>query len=128
MTNIVAGLQELAEPWPSGSSVKEAIERASKACGLHAPGRRIIPYWRTFDIWYRKALRIRDFEYQAVETALEKKRKEAARNELHELRTRLAILESRLNQVDADFFSPTIDQAREQMRGLGLVDRSGGRR
>lgn len=113
MNGVATQLRELAEPWPSGSRVKAAIDRAARAAG--------IPYWRAFDIWYGKARLIRDFEIAAVATALEKKQREAARNEFHELKTRLAILESRLNQIDPDFHSPAIDQAREQMRGLGLV-------
>ncbi len=119
MSEIITQLRELSEPWPSGSKIKAAIERAARAAGL--------PYWRTFDIWYGKARVIRDFECQAVAAALDRKRREAARNEFHELRTRLAILESRLNQIDPDFHRPTIDQAREQMRGLGALDSSGNR-
>src|SRR5262245_53328414 len=100
MTTIAQSLRELAEPWPSGSKVKSAIDRAAQAAGL--------TYWRAFDIWYGKARQIRDFEIEAVATALEKKQREAARNEFHELKTRLAILESRLNQIDPDFHRPTI--------------------
>lgn len=94
-------LRELAEPWPSGSYVKEAINRASRACGL--------PYWRTFDIWYGKARRIDVVEMTAIADAVAKKREREAANELQELRTRIAKLEARLSQTDEDFHRPTID-------------------
>jgi hypothetical protein len=111
-----AQLHALAEPRSADEYIKNAIVRAGKAAGLD--------YWRAFDIWYGKARRVRDFERKAVAAALEKKTMEAARNEFHELKTRLAILESRLNQIDSDFHSPAIDAAREQMRRLGAVDRA----
>lgn len=121
MTDIVAGLRELAEPWPSGSYVKAAIDRASRAAGL--------PYWRGFDIWYGKARVVRDFEREAVAAALDKKRREAARNELHELRTRLTRLESMLAQTDPDFHRENLDQVRGQIRTMGgargALDRAG---
>ena len=123
MNGVAAQLRELAEPWPSGSKVKEAIERASHACGSDDKRRRVIPFWRAFDLWYGKARLIRDFEIEAVAAALEKKRREAARNELHELRTRLVRLESMLSQIDPDFHRDAIAASREQIRSLG---RSGG--
>lgn len=115
MIDTATALRELAEPRSPDEFIKDAIERAAKRAGLQ--------YWRAFDIWYGKARQVRDFEIKAVFSALEKKQREAARNEFHELKTRLAILEGRLNQIDPDFHSPTIDQAREQMRGLGAVAR-----
>jgi hypothetical protein len=63
----------------------------------------------------------------ASETALDKKRREAACDEFHKLKIRLEILESRLNQLDPDFHRETIDQVRQQMRRLGALDRSGSR-
>ena len=116
MTDIIAELKELSEPWPTGSKIKQAIDRAAKAAGLS--------YWRTFDLWYGKARRVEDYEREAVAAALDKKRREAARNEFHELKTRLAILESRLNQVDPDFHRETIDQVGQQMRRLGGLARA----
>lgn len=111
MNDIVAGLRELSEPWPTGSKVKEAIDRASKAVKFS--------YWRASDIWYGKARRIEEYEYAAVAEALDKKRREAARNELHELRTRLTRLESMLVQSDPDFHRESIDVARTQVRSMG---------
>jgi hypothetical protein len=110
-------LRELAEPWTVGDRVKAAIDRAARRCGLS--------YWRAFDIWYGKARRVEDAERARIAEALETKRTRAARNEFHELKKRLAILESRLNQIDPDFHSPDVAAAREQVRRLGRVDRSG---
>jgi hypothetical protein len=123
LTGAAAALKELAEPWSPGDRIKRLIERAARRAGL--------PYWRAFDIWYGKARRIEAFERAAIGDALDKKRREAARNELHELRTRLARLESLLAQSDPDFHRPSIDAAREQARALGGnggdMDRPGNR-
>lgn len=95
MSDIAGHLRELSEPWARGDKIKRAIDRAAKASGLS--------YWRAFDIWYGKARRIEAFEHDAVAQALDRKRKEAARNELYELRTRITRLESLLVQTDPDF-------------------------
>lgn len=112
---IAAQLRELAKPREHGEKGPVAIARVARLCSFE--------YWRTFDLWYVKARRVEEHERAAVAAALAKKQRKAARNEFSELKTRLAILESRLNQIDPDFHSPTIDQAREQMRGLGAVAR-----
>lgn len=104
-------LKELANPRPGGDPTKSAINRAAKRAGL--------TYWRAFDIWYGKARRIEQHEVDALADALEKKRKEAERNEIHEIRTRLARLEARLSQQDSEFHRPTIDVLGEQIAGLG---------
>jgi hypothetical protein len=96
-----AGLRELAEPWPSGSYAKQAVDRAAKRAGLK--------YWRAFDLWYRKARRVEDYELEAIASAIDKKRREAARNELHNLKTRIALLEARLAQADSEFHRETTD-------------------
>lgn len=103
-----SALRELAEPWPSGSSVKSAVDRASKRAGLS--------YWRAFDIWYGKARRVEQFERDAIADALDKKRREAARNELHNLKTRIALLEARLAKTDSEFHRETIDALGAAMR------------
>lgn len=95
------GLRELAEPWPPGSKVKQAIERASRLSGL--------PYWRCWNIWYSKAHRVEAFEITAIADALERKRELEAKNELAELRLRFARLEARLLSTDEDFYRPQID-------------------
>jgi hypothetical protein len=95
MTDAAAALRELSEPWSRGDRVKAAIERAARRAGLS--------YWRAFDIWYGKARRIDQREHARIAEALEHKRKEATRNELHELRLRLVRLEAILARTDPDF-------------------------
>lgn len=111
MTDIAASLRELSEPWSAGDRVKAAIDRAARAAGFS--------YTRTFDLWYGKARRVEPFEEAAVADALDRKRREAARNELHELRTRLLRLESLLAQSDPDFHREDIAAGREQLRQMG---------
>ena len=111
MSDAIAGLHELSEPWERGDRIKAAIGRAARRAGLS--------YWRAFDIWYGKARRIEPHEQAAIAAALDAKRKAATRNELHELRTRLARLESLLAQTDADFHRPALAHTREQLRAVG---------
>jgi hypothetical protein len=108
VSDIAADLRTLSEPWHRGDRIKAAIGRAADASGL--------TYWRTFDLWYGKARRVEHYEREAVAAALNKKRKEEARNELHELRSRLARLESLLVQSDPDFHRETITQTRQARR------------
>lgn len=108
MPDYADGLKELAEPSTRGDRVKTAIERASRLSGLS--------YWRTFDLWYRKARKVEDFEIDAINEALAKKRAEETRNELQELRIRLARLESILVLSDPEFHRETIDQIGQQVR------------
>lgn len=109
--NFVGSLHELADWTIDSRNVKGAIERAARRIGLS--------YWRTFDIWYGKARRIEPAERAAIATALDRKRQEAARNELHELRVRLARLEALLAQTDESFHRPEIDAARAMGGTLG---------
>ena len=81
-------LKELAEPRLVGDLVKAAIGRAARITGR--------TYTRAFDVWYGKARRIDAEEAQRIEQALQSKREEEARNEIHDLRTRLLKMESRL--------------------------------
>ncbi|ARQ01910.1 hypothetical protein [Pseudorhodoplanes sinuspersici] len=120
MTDIATALRELSEPVDRGEKIAVVIQRAARRAGL--------AYWRTFDLWYGKARTVSDEEVECVASALEKKRREAARNELSELRIRIERLESLLVQTDPDFHRPTIDLMRSQrragLRGDGLKDRS----
>ena len=121
MTDVAVSLRELAgDPL---HPIKAAIARAAQAAGFD--------YWRAFDIWYGKARRIEDYEKAAVAAALDRKRREAARNELQELRTRLLRLESLMVQSDPDFHRPGLDANREHLRALGgagsAADRAGDR-
>lgn len=111
MSDVSASLRELAEPWAGGERIKTVIDRAARRAGLS--------YWRAFDIWYGKARCVRDFEVTAIHEAIARKRKEEARNELAELRTRLLRLESLLVQTDPEFHRPSSVALREQIRALG---------
>jgi hypothetical protein len=103
-----AALRELSEPWPSGEKVKRAIDRSARMAGLS--------YSRCFEIWYRRARRIEPAELLRISEALEQKNRKDARNELSELRLRLARLESLLVLSDEEFHRETIDQTRAQLR------------
>jgi hypothetical protein len=116
MIDPAAALRELSEPWSRGDRVKAAIQRAGHRAGL--------AYWRAFDIWYGKARRIEPHEVDAIEDALIKRRKEVTRNELHDLRTRLARLEALLVQTDEEFHRPDLDRLRSPDGGLGGMDRA----
>lgn len=101
-------LKELSKPSPEEDRVKRAIERAAKACGLD--------YWRAFDIWYRKARRIDAHEAAQINEALRIKREKAVANEYHDLKTRLAKLESMLLIQD----NPNIRREAADPAGFGV--------
>lgn len=111
-------LKELADHKPGVGYTKQAIDRAARRAGLS--------YWRTFDLWYGKA-RAKPDECDAIAEALDRKRREAARNELHDLQIRIARLEARLAASDPDFHRPSIDGLRQSfgLDGRCIVD--GGR-
>jgi hypothetical protein len=112
MNEAATMLRELSEPWSSGEYVKTAIDRAARLASLN--------YWRAFDIWYGKARRVEEFELDQIREALRIKNEKAAKNEFHDLKLRLAKLESALSaSSDPDFHRPSIDFAREQMREFG---------
>ena len=94
-------LRELSEPWASGELVKSAIARAARLSGL--------AYWRAFDIWYGKARSIDPSEISAIADALQRKRELDDRNEIANIKLRIAKLESRLNTTDEEFYRPTIE-------------------
>lgn len=96
----------------AGEKTKTAVERAARLAGLS--------YWRTFDIWYGKARRIEDSERASIAAALVKHRRRDFRDELQELRTRLATLEARFAQQDQ-----ALDTA-EIVAGWALAGRAGG--
>jgi hypothetical protein len=116
MSDAATMLRELSYPWEAGERMKTVIDRTSRLCRL--------TYWRTFDIWYRKARRVEDYEIAQIAEALRIKNERAARNELHDLKLRLTRLEAALSAGDADFHSPSIDHARELVRGIGGKDRA----
>jgi hypothetical protein len=115
-----AMLWELSLPWGEGERKKTVIDRTSKLCRLD--------YWRAWDIWYRKARRIEAHEMRQIAEALLLKKEMAARNELHDLKLRLARLEATLNAGDAEFHGPAVDFARDMLRQMGGEDRAMARR
>ncbi len=104
MSDAANMLRELSYPWEPGQKIKSVIHRISKPCRLH--------YWRTWDIWYRKARRIEPHEVEQIKEALRLKNEKAARNEFHELKSRLAILEAALLSRDPDFHCEDVDVLR----------------
>lgn len=113
-------LRELSYPWAPGEYVKSAIGRAASLARLQ--------YWRAFDIWYRKARKIEDYEIAQIAEALRIKNEKAARNELHQAKLILARLEARLNSGDTDFYRADIDGLREAASGMGRSNPAGRRR
>jgi hypothetical protein len=103
-----AALKELAEPYPAGDRFKAAINRSARLAHLD--------YWRAFNIWYGKARRIDAHEAFQITEALRIKREKAAQNELQELRTRLAKLESAIVQNHSDFSRADLDPAGAAVR------------
>jgi hypothetical protein len=106
MSDIAADLRALAD---DGLKIHDAIASAARRAGLSR--------WRAFDIWYGKARRIEADERARVAEALDRKRKEAARNELRDLRIRLEILEARLRQGDEDFHRHDVAALRQSRGG-----------
>jgi len=101
-------LRELAGPRMAGDPVKQAVDRAARLSGL--------TYWRAYDIWYGKNRRIEQAEEMQILEALAKRRKLVARNEIQDLRTRLAALEAKLISDDEEFHSADLGAIRESLR------------
>lgn len=101
-------LRELSEPREAGEKTQSVIERTARLAGLS--------YSRCYEIYYRRARRIEPEEIARISEALEKKNRLDTRNELSELRLRLARLESLLVQTDPDFHRPAVDYMRQSTR------------
>ena len=106
--DVAKQLQELSEPRIRGEKMVSIIERSARLAGLS--------YSRCYEIWYRRARRIEPAEVARISEALEQKNRLDARNELSQLRLRLARLESLLVQTDPDFHRPTTDLVGQQLR------------
>ena len=65
-------LKELSLPRPPGEFVRNAIDRSARLAKL--------TYWRGFDLWYRKARRVEQYELDQIREALRIKNERAARN------------------------------------------------
>ena len=96
-------LKEIGGPGP----IKSAIFRASKLSGL--------PYTRTWNIWYGKALRVEEHELQQITTAWGTE-DERLRRDIIELKSKIARLEARLAMADARVRSPHINFYRGALR------------
>jgi hypothetical protein len=116
MTDAAMMLKELSLPWAAGERMKSILERASRLARLK--------YSRTYEIWYGRARRIEPEEIEQIAEALRLKNEKAARNELHDLKLRLARLEASLSAGDADFYRPSIDYAGDVVRQLGGKNRT----
>lgn len=116
MSDAATMLRELSEPWSAGERMKSVLDRTHRMCGLS--------YWRTFDLWYRKARKVEDYEIAQIAEALRIKNERAARNELHQAKLILARLEARLNAGDADFYRADIDGLRAASSAMGGSDPS----
>jgi hypothetical protein len=101
-------LRELSEPHSREEKIDTIIGRCARLAGLS--------YSRCYEIYYGRARRIEPEEIARIGEALEQKNRRDARNELSELRLRLARLEALLSQTDADFHRPTIDLVRQRLR------------
>lgn len=104
-------LRELAQPRGDGEFIKTTIDRVSKLSKLG--------YWRVFDLWYKKARTVEEYELDQIREALRIKNEKAARNELHEAKLIIARLEARLNAGDSDFYRADIDGLRAQVGRVG---------
>jgi hypothetical protein len=102
-------IRELAQPWTPGARASD-ISRAADLAGL--------AYWRASDIFYGKAQRIEQHELNQIADALQIKNEKAARDELRDLKTRIARLEASLLSKDAEFFRPSTDFAGDMLRQL----------
>ena len=101
-------LRELVGPRMADESIKITLANAARICGLS--------YWRIYDIWYGRAKKISDEEEAAIINAAKRKNLRTVKNELAELRTKMARLEALLSRTDEDFFSPHITALRETSR------------
>ena len=116
MSDAATMLFELSRPWGDGERIKTVIDRTARLCRLS--------YWRTFDIWYRKARRVEDYEIAQIAEALRIKNETMARNEFHELKLRLARLEAALESRGSDRNSAEINFSRELVRATGRQGRA----
>lgn len=113
-------LRELSEPRPDDEYVKDTIARVAKLTKLN--------YWRAFDLWYGKGIPARPDEIEKIADAIKAKNEKDAANEIHNLKIRIARIESLLAAGDAHFHSPSIDAAREMVRQLRDMARPMARR
>lgn len=98
-------------PARDGENVKSRITTAAN---------RLRWKWsRAKAVWHADGrVRIRVEELDQLRKHTAKAEMKAASNELQELRDTVARLMGRLDRIDADFYGPTADALRDQVRGL----------
>ena len=111
MSDISADLRELSKPHGDDENMPDIIKRLMRATGFKK-------FSRVYEIYYGRAKRVSDSERVRVAQALQKKREEATRNELHQLRFLLERMESRLSQADPEFHRPSVDAIRDHLRTM----------
>jgi hypothetical protein len=91
-------------------NVRERIEQSARAVGISQT--------RAFDLWYGKARRVTAEEVAHIKAALRKTIKRGIQNDIAEIRAQLAVVEARMDAIDADFYEPAVDVLR-QAHGVG---------
>ncbi len=120
MADATTMLKELSQPWQPGEFVKDAIRRVATMSGL-SPS-------RAFDIWYGKARKVDETELAAIAEALNIRTKRAARNELQELKIRIAKLEALFARDSSDGDWSSADGRRGSLHLAGGARRASGGR
>ena len=106
--DVTKALRELSMPQNRGEKITVIIERTARLAGLS--------YSRCYEIYYRRARRIEPEEIARISEALKQKQALETRNELQELRLRLARLESVLLLQDEEFHRENLGQVRNTLR------------
>ena len=106
--DVAKALRELSAPHARDEKMITIIERSARLAGLS--------YSRCYEIWYGRARRIEHGEVARISDALKQKQALDARNELQELRLRLARLESILVLSDAEFHREDLAPVRDGLR------------
>ena len=98
-------------PARDGENVKSRITTAAN---------RLRWKWsRARSVWHADGrVRVRVEELDQLRKCTAKAEMKAANNELQELRDTVARLMGRLDRIDADFYGPTADAPRAQIRGV----------
>jgi len=103
--DVAKALKDLSEPRSRDEKITTIIDRTARLAGLS--------YSRCFEIWYGRARRIEQAEVARISEALNRKKRLETRNELQELRLRLAHLESVLVHADEDFHRESLGALRD---------------
>lgn len=109
--DVAKALKELSQPQDRGEKIVMIIERTARLAGLS--------YSRCYEMYYGRARRIEAEEVARISDALKQKHARETRNELQELRLRLARIESLLVLSDPDFHREKLDPPRNCMRCAG---------